>query len=122
MSITEQLLQLLAGGGLTGIAGRFGHPGAVDKLKILAEIPNGFFQHRLGLPFAALLGRARVVMRAVQADAQVGPAAHAGLAAPRLAGQRPFLAAVVAVPGHQIYDFRFTIAAQSNFNLVNRES
>jgi hypothetical protein len=61
-------------------------------------------------------------MRAVQADAQVGPAFHAAFAAPRLAGQRPFLAAVVAMTGHQIYDLRFTIDAQSNFNLVNRES
>jgi hypothetical protein len=65
------------------------------------------FLHRLGPPFAALLGRARVVVRAVQADAQVGSAAHAGLAASRLAGQCPFLAAVVTVTGHS--DFGFAI-------------
>jgi hypothetical protein len=46
-------------------------------------------------------------MRAVQADPQVGPAAQAAFAAPWLAGQGPFLAAVVAVTGHS--DFGFAI-------------
>jgi hypothetical protein len=44
-------------------------------------------------------------VRAVQADTQVGPAFHAGFAAPRLAGQCPFLAAVVAVSGHSDFEF-----------------
>ena len=102
MSITEQLLQLFAGRGFTGMAGCFRRPGAADKLKILAEIAQVFFQHWLGPPFAALLCHARVVMRAIQTDAQVGPAFQAAFAAPRLAGQRPFLAAIVAVSGHEI--------------------
>jgi hypothetical protein len=87
--------------------------------KILAEIAPVFFQHRLGPALAALLGRARVVVRAVQADAQVGPAAHAGLAASRLAGQGPFLAAVVAVTGHA--DFGFAICDLRMRKLYSRK-
>ena len=92
--------------------------------KYSQKLPACFFHHRLGPAFAALLGHARVVMRAVQADAQVGPASQAAFAAPRLAGQCPFLAAVVAMTGHS--DFRFGLSfrfcAYPNFTLVNRKS
>ena len=106
MSIAQQFLQLFARSGFAGMAGCLRRPDPAHKFKILAEITGAFFQNRLGPPFAALLGHARVVVRAVQTDAQVGLAAHAAFAAPRLAGQRPRLAAVVAVSGHS--DFEFT--------------
>jgi hypothetical protein len=59
-----------------------------------------------------LLGHARVIMRAIQARAQVGPAVHARFAAPRLAIQRPGLAAVMAMTRQRrlrfmVYDLRF---------------
>src|ERR1035437_8907544 len=103
--VAKQFFQLLARGGFALVAPGLGRPGPANKFKILAEIAHVLFQHRLGPALAALLGRARVVMRAVQTDAQVGPAFHAGLAAPRLAGQRPFLAAVVAVTGRLDFGF-----------------
>jgi hypothetical protein len=52
-------------------------------------------------------------MRAVEADAQVGPAFHTGFAPAGLAGERPRLAAIVAMSGHLrfwIYDLRSAIA------------
>jgi hypothetical protein len=51
---------------------------------------------------------------AVPADAQVRPAFHAGFTPARLAGQGPFLAAVVTMTGHS--DFGFAI-----FDLVTRK-
>jgi hypothetical protein len=62
-------------------------------------------------------------MRSVEAHAQVGPAFHAGLAATRLAVQRPRLAAIVTVPIH-IYDLRFAIydCPMMPVPIINRKS
>jgi hypothetical protein len=57
-SIAKQFFQLLARGGFALVVSGFRRPSPADKLKILAEITGVFFQHRLGLPFAALLGHA----------------------------------------------------------------
>ena len=111
--IAEQFFQLLAGGGFTLVASGLWPPVPKGKFKVLAEVADVFFHHRLSPAFAALVGHAQVVMRAVQADAQVGPAFHAGFAASRLAVQRPKLAAVVAVSGHLAFwvdDLRCTVA------------
>jgi hypothetical protein len=48
-------------------------------------------------------------MRAIQADSQIRAAFHACLAAPRLAVQRPHLAAIVTMPRHFIFDLRFAV-------------
>ena len=87
---------------------------------VLAEVADVFFQHRLRPAFAALLRHTLIIKRAVQTDAQVGAAFHAGFAATGLAGQRPGIAAVVAMSGH----LRFTIygAPSPKINLVNRKS
>jgi hypothetical protein len=72
----------------------------MGEFKVFAEVPNGLFQHRFGAAFAALVRHVRVVMRAVQAHAQIGAAFHAGFPPARLAGNGPGLAAVVAVSSH----------------------
>jgi len=121
-SISEYFFQLRARGAFTRVAAGFRRPVARGELEIFAEIADLLFQHRLGPAFAALLRCARVVMRTVQADPQVGPAFHAGLAAPRLAVQRPRLAAIMTMSGHLrfwIYDLRRTWVKH---NLVNRKS
>jgi hypothetical protein len=84
-------------------------PSAADKFKILAKVAGGLFQKRLRTAFAALLRHAWIVMRAIQADSQIRAAFHACLAAPRLAVQRPRLAAIVAMPHHFIFDLRFAV-------------
>jgi hypothetical protein len=112
--IAKQFFQLRARGGFALGVSSFRCPDPAYKFKILAEIADVFFQHRFSLPFAALLGHARVVMRAVQADTQIRAAAHASFTTPRLAGQRPFLAAVVAMAGHS--DLGFAI-----FDLLMRQ-
>jgi hypothetical protein len=99
-SITEQFFKLFAGRGLPGISFRLGFPIAPGKLEIFTEVANGLFQDRLGPALAALLGHARVVTLAVQADAQIGPTFHAYFPAPRVAGQGPWLAALVAMTFH----------------------
>jgi len=112
-SISKQFFKLLARGAFALVAAGLRRPVPQGKFKILAEIANVFFQHRLGSTLTALLGHARVVMDAVQADPQVGPASHAGFAAPGLAVQRPWFAAIVAMMGHLrfwIYDLRRAIA------------
>ena len=89
------------------MAFRFRHPITEGKLEIFAAVADVFLQHRFGAAFAALVGRPRVVMRAIQADPQVGPAFHANFAAARLAVQRPRLTTVVTMTGHR--DLRFMI-------------
>ena len=71
------------------------------------------FQNRFGPAFPALMGHTWVVMGAVQADPQVGPAFHASFAAPRLGTQGPRFAAIVTMSVHLrfwIYDLRRTMA------------
>jgi hypothetical protein len=96
-SIAEQFFHLFPRSGFTRVVSGFLLPGTQGKFKILAKIANVFFQHRLGPAFAALLRRARIVMRAVQTGTQVRAAFHANLTAARLAVQSPRLAAVVAM-------------------------
>jgi hypothetical protein len=103
-SIAKQFFQLLARSGFARVATALRRPFPEGKFKILAKIPNVLFQHRFGTAFPALLGNARVVMGAVQADPQVGPAFHAGFAAPRLGAQGPWFAAIVTMSVH----LRFT--------------
>ena len=91
---------MFARGSFTFVGFRFRRPDPERKFKILAEIADVLFQHRFGPALAALLGHPRVVVRAIQADAQVGPAFHAGFAAAGLAVQRPRFAAVVAMTVH----------------------
>ena len=81
------------------------------------------FQHRLGPALAALLRDAWIVVRAVQADAQIGAAFHVGFAAAGLAGERPRLAAIMAMTIH-IYDLRFTIydCRMMPVPIINRKS
>ena len=78
----------------------FDHKGSAGEIKPFAEIARVLFEHRLRAPFAALVGGANIVARAIQADPQVRPAAMARLAAPRLHRQRPFPAALVAMSCH----------------------
>jgi hypothetical protein len=98
--IAEQFLQLLSRGAFARIAFGFRRPFAQGEFKILAKVAHVLFQHRFGPTFPALVGRPRIVVRAVQADAQISPAFHADFTAPGLAVQRPRLAAIVAVTRH----------------------
>jgi hypothetical protein len=107
-SIAEQIFQTRARGGFALVGFRFRHPSPARKFKIFAKVADVLFEHRLGPSFAALLSHMRIVMRAVQADAQVGAAFHARLAATGLAGKRPKLAAIMAMAIH-IYDLRYKI-------------
>ena len=103
--ITEQFLQPVPRGAFARVVAGIRLPVPQRKFKILAEIADVFFQHRLGPAFAALISRARIIMGAVQADPQVGPAFHAGFAAAGLAAQGPGFAAVVTMACHLIYNF-----------------
>jgi hypothetical protein len=122
--IAEQFFHPLPSHGFTRIGSGFRRPDPAGKFKELAEVANVFFQHRFGQALAALLGHARIVMRAVQADAQVGPAFHASFAAPRLAVQRPKLAAVMAMTRHlrfMIDDLRLPCRNDA-VQIINRKS
>jgi hypothetical protein len=99
--ITKQLFQLLACGGFPWIAIALWGPFPQGKLKVFAEIAYVFFQDRFGPAFPALMGNTRIKMGTVQADAQVGPALHAGFAAPGLGGERPGLAAILTMAGQR---------------------
>jgi hypothetical protein len=59
-----------------------------------------FFLHRFCPSVAALLCGSRIVAAAVLADAEVGTASRASLAATREAGERPFPAAFPAMARH----------------------
>ena len=99
--ITQQFFQLLTRGVLPPRGFVLRDPIPAGEFKILAERAHMFFQHRFGPAFPALLGRARVVMRAIEADAQIRPAFQAGFAPPRLAVQGPRLTTVVAMSGQR---------------------
>ncbi len=101
VSIAKQFIHPLARCRFAGIGFRFRRPDALYEFKILAEIPEVLVRHRIGAAFAALLRHARIVARAVQADAQIGAAFHAAFAAAGIAVDRPRLAAVVAMTGHR---------------------
>jgi hypothetical protein len=111
--IAEQFLQLFARGRFARVATALWRPFPEGKFKILTEIPDVLFQDRFGAAFPALLGNTRVVVGAVQADPQVGPAFHAGFATPRLGAQRPRFAAIMTMSVHLrfwIFDLRRTFA------------
>ena len=98
--VAQQFFQLLPGVGFARVAAGFGRPFAPGKLKILAERSDVLFEHGFGAALAALVRRADIVMRAVQAHPQVGPAFQAALPASRLPAQGPRLAAIVAMISH----------------------
>jgi hypothetical protein len=87
--------------------------GAAGELEILAEIARRLLENRLGATIAALLRSARIVADAVQADAQIRPAAMAAFPAAGLAGQGPFPAAMVTLSGRSHDDIL------SNLNATN---
>jgi hypothetical protein len=105
--IAKQFFQLLARGGFTRIGFSFWRPPAKRKFKILAKISDIFFQNRIGAPLAALMRRAQIVMRAIQADSQIRAAFHANFAATGIARKRPRLATVVT---DTVHNFRLQVS------------
>ena len=99
-SVPQKVLQIVAGRLFAGVGFCSGRPGAADKFKILAIVRLVFFGHRIGAPLATLMGHTRIVVRAIQADLHIAAALVATLRAARLAGQRVFPAAIVAMPRH----------------------
>ncbi len=65
---------------------RGGRPLAGGELEEFAEVRGGLVADGIRAPLAALMCRAQVVVRAVQADVQIPSAFVAGLAATRRAG------------------------------------
>jgi hypothetical protein len=107
LAATKQFVHPLACRRLTKIDFGFRRPLAPDEFKILAEISEVLVRYRLRPTFAALMCHLWVIMRAIQAYAQIRATFHAGFAAPRLAAQRPGFTAVMAMTC-QIH-LRFTI-------------
>jgi len=83
--LPQQVFQLRARGVFPPVGLVLRDPIPAGKFEIFAEGADVFFQHGLGAAFAALLGRPRVVVGAVEADAQIRPAFQAAFAASRLA-------------------------------------
>jgi hypothetical protein len=100
-SIAEQFLQLIPRRVFARILVILGRKIAARKFKILAEIPHGLLRFRFCATVAALMRRARVVTRTIQAHPQICAAAMAALAPARLSGERPFPTAFMAMPCHQ---------------------
>ena len=96
-SIAQHFFQVCARGLLAGILEFLGHPLAFGKVKMLSEIAEVLVEYQIGAPFAALLGGARVVVRAVQSHTQIHAAFHAGFAAAGVAVDGPGFTAMVAM-------------------------
>jgi hypothetical protein len=93
---SQKFLELVPRRIFPRILAAFGDKRAAGEIEILAKIPHGFLKYGLRSPVAALLRRPRIVTDTVQANAQIGRAPVAALAASRLPGQRPFPSAPVA--------------------------
>jgi hypothetical protein len=97
--IAQQFFQLLARGVLALVDFAFLDPVAPGEIEKFAEIAGRLFQDRIRPAFPALLRDPQIVMRAIQARAQIRAAFHANFAATRLAVQRPKFAAILAMSG-----------------------
>lgn len=73
---------------------------APDHFEPLAIIRHVLFGHGFGAPVLALVGDARVVMHAIEADFQVRATTVARFAASRLAGESELPAAFMTMTGH----------------------
>ena len=117
-SVPEEFLQLFARGIFAGVTFGFGQKCPPRKVKILAEISRLLFKDRFGAEVAALVRGARIVIGAIEADAQVGVAAVTGVAATGEAGQCPFPAAFVTMTSvaHLLHFSHFWGLRQNEFS------
>src|SRR5262245_7455499 len=104
--VAQQLFQLLPRGLFSRARVFLRDPLAANEFKILAEVSNVFFRHRLGAAIAALISHTRIVAHTIQAHLQVRTALVTRLAASGQAGAREFPAALMAMTSHVAVPFR----------------
>src|SRR6266487_4469927 len=96
-SVAQQFFKAFTGCCLPAVLPIFAFPFPLHILEVFAEIGHMFFSDRIGAAVAALMGHARVVAGAIEADLEVGPALMAGLGPSRQTRQRVFPPAGVAM-------------------------
>ena len=96
-SVAQQFFKTFTGCCFATALPIFALPFAFYIFEVFAEIGHMFFGHRIGAAVAALMGHARIIAGAIQADFEVGSALMAGLGASRQARQRVFPATSVAM-------------------------
>jgi hypothetical protein len=86
VSVAQQLLESLAGGGLPGIAGGGRNIIAATELEVFAVIAEVLFRDRLGAPIPALIGGTRIITNTVEAHPEIRSATQAALTSAGLTG------------------------------------
>ncbi|EEF57762.1 hypothetical protein [Pedosphaera parvula] len=95
--IAQQFFQLVPSGIFTTVRFTSGHEVTATEIKIFAEIAHMLLLNRVGPAVAALMGRARIVADAVQADPQVSATTMARFASPGVSRESPFPSALVTM-------------------------